>query len=254
MQSQKDKTQMQPIAILKSDFGQRFVAPRQGALVPHSRAELHLVKGLRGRGMLDGLEGFSHVWLISLLHESANTRQRGKVHPPRLQGKKVGILASRTPHRPNPIGLTLAKVESVDGDRLIVSGIDLIDGTPIFDLKPYLAQADRPDQYSCGWADNTDFPDLKCTISPEAEEAIQFLCKKGRIEDPQRFREVLKESLRLDPRPPAYKSKPDFRFATLICDFNVVFCHVENNGFVVVAIEDPRKPKAGLSRKLPKPE
>jgi tRNA-Thr(GGU) m(6)t(6)A37 methyltransferase TsaA len=236
MSCQKDKVSLSPIAYLKSDFQQRFVAPRQGALVPHSRAELELVPGLKGRGMLDALEGFSHVWLISHLHESANTRQRGKVHPPRLQGKKVGILASRTPHRPNPLGLTLAKIEEVQGDKLVVSGIDLIEGTPILDIKPYLAQADRPEDFRCGWADQARLPELACTFSEEAEVTINQFHKKGRIPDPERFRALLRESLRLDPRPPAYKSKPDFQFASLICDFNVVF-RLDGDTFIVLAVE-----------------
>jgi tRNA-Thr(GGU) m(6)t(6)A37 methyltransferase TsaA len=249
MSCQKDKNadgkvSMRPIAYLRSDFRQRFVAPRQGALVPHSRAELELAQELRGRGLLDGLEGFSHVWLISHLHESVNTRQRGKVHPPRLQGKKIGILASRTPHRPNPIGLTLAKIESVHGDRLVVSGIDLIEGTPILDLKPYLAQADRPENFSSGWTDLVRSLELTCTFSEEAEATIQTLHQNGRLPDPQRFRALLSESLRLDPRPPAYKNRPDFRFASLIGDFNVVF-RLCGQGFLVVAIEPPHTRPAG---------
>lgn len=236
MSCQKNKIPICPIAFLKSDFQQRFVTPRQGALVPHSRAELELVPAFKGRGMLDGLEGFSHVWLISHLHESANTRHRGKVHPPRLQGKKVGILASRTPHRPNPLGLTLAKIEAVRADRLILSGIDLIDGTPILDIKPYLAQADRPENFHCGWADQAPLPELDCTFSEEAEAAIANFHSKGRLSDPQRFRALLRESLRLDPRPPAYKNKPDFRFASTICEFNVIF-RLKGDGFVVVDVE-----------------
>ncbi len=252
MQSQKDKGMMAPIAYLKSDFQQRFVAPRQGALVPNSRAEFELVAGLRGRGMLDGLDGFSHVWLVSFLHESKHSRQRGKVHPPRLQGKKVGVLASRTPHRPNPIGLTLARIEKVYGDKMIVSGVDLIDGTPILDIKPYLAQADRPEEFHCGWADHAQLPNLECRINEEAEKTLLKLQQGGYILDIDRFRALLYESLRLDPRPPAYKNRPGFRFASLICGFNVIFMF-EGGGFVVVAIEPPHMRPTGQKHKVVKP-
>ena len=116
-----------PIAWIRADFQQKFGTPRQGSLAKHSRARVELEPKWKGRGILCGLEGFSHVWLITYLHLSLNTRQRSKVHPPRLKGEKVGIIASRSPHRPNNIGLTLARVMKCEKDELHIAEIDLVD-------------------------------------------------------------------------------------------------------------------------------
>src|SRR5262245_29924204 len=115
---------LKPMAFLRADFRQKFGTPRQGSLAKNVRAHIELAKEWRGRGILSGLEGFSHVWLVSYLHLSDNKRTRGKVHPPRLKGAKVGILGSRSPHRPNNIGLTLARIEKCEGDILELSEID----------------------------------------------------------------------------------------------------------------------------------
>src|SRR3712207_1119273 len=109
---------LKAIGHLRADFKQKFGTPRQGSLAKHSRAHVELVPEWRGRGILSGLEGFSHVWIISYLHLSVSKRQRGKVHPPRLKGAKVGVIGSRSPHRPNNIGLTLARILSCTGDEL----------------------------------------------------------------------------------------------------------------------------------------
>lgn len=96
---------------------------------------------------LDGLEEFSHIWLIFVFHKSVHSKFKTKVKPPRLNGQKKGIFATRCPHRYNPIGLSLAKIEKIENRRILVSGIDLIDGTPIIDIKPYHL-ADSLSQYS----------------------------------------------------------------------------------------------------------
>lgn len=86
---------------------------------------------------LDGLEEFSHIWLIFVFHKSTHSKLKSKVKPPRLNGEKKGIFATRTPHRYNPVGLSLCKIVKIDGKKILVSGIDLIDETPILDIKPY---------------------------------------------------------------------------------------------------------------------
>src|SRR5262249_16291394 len=142
MRSQKDTFAFSPIGYVRSVFDHKFGTPRQGGLAPHSRASLLLEPVWPHKGLFDELEGFSHAWLISVFHQSKNTNVPSKIHPPRLEGKTVGVLASRSPHRPNNIGLTLARIERVEGDTLHFSGVDLVDGTPILDIKPYLAEAD----------------------------------------------------------------------------------------------------------------
>ena len=213
-----DQIILKPVGHLRADFGQKFGTPRQGALATHSRATLELAPKWRGRGILEGLGGFSHVWLVTHLHLSANVRVRGKVHPPRLRGGKVGVLASRSPHRPNNIGLTLARVAGVDGDALTLAEIDLVDGTPVLDVKPYVAQADRPAEYADGWAGAT--PAL-ATCGTEFTPAAAAELEREAT-DPARIRNLIVEMLALDPRPPAYLGREDARFAVWVAGLNVV--------------------------------
>jgi len=223
--------ELKTLGWLRADFKQKFGTPRQGALATHSRAHLELANEWRGRGILSGLEGFSHVWLISHLHLSVTKRTRGKVHPPRLKGQKIGVLASRSPHRPNNIGLTLARVLSCSGDELVLSEVDLVDGTPILDVKPYLASADRPEQYTNGWTEGLKVSSRSCEFTEEADQRLRQL-----TEDPERIRGLIREMLILDPRPPAYMGRSDARFAVWVAGLNVVFRFHEER-FTVTDVE-----------------
>eukprot|EP00850_Spirogloea_muscicola_P006990 SM000034S12744 [mRNA] locus=s34:505123:506958:+ [translate_table: standard] len=159
---------MAPIGHLRSCFTTRNGTPRQPLLVPLARAELRLAPGGVPPAALDGLGGYSHCWLLYVFHantdlpriweQPAHRGVRAKqwlapehvvitgvgkqVQVPRLNGEKLGVFATRSPHRPVPIGLSLAKIEGVEGDRLLLSGIDVVDGTPILDVKPYLPYSD----------------------------------------------------------------------------------------------------------------
>ena len=232
-----DPISLTPIGLLRADFRQKFGTPRQGSLATHSRAHVELEARWRGRGILSGLEGFSHVWLITFLHLSDNTRVRGKVHPPRLNGAKVGILASRSPHRPNNIGLTLARVIRVEGDALTLAEVDLVDGTPILDVKPYLAQADRPAASKDGWT-ATLAPRQACptVFTPAAEAELASLSR-----EPERTRALIVEMLALDPRPPAYLNRARADFAIWVGDLNVVLEFVAGT-FTVVRVETNQSP------------
>lgn len=216
MRSQKVSFSLTPIAFIRSVFDHKFGTPRQGALVPHSKARLQLEPLWRDKGMFDALEGFSHVWLITLFHQNRNVNFPSKIHPPRLLGRTVGVLASRSPHRPNPIGLTLAKIERIEGDVLWMSGVDLVDGTPVLDIKPYLAEADRPAEFSSGWTDDAVETDVPCALSDDAEADLAQLCANGKISDRQAFVNLAKEVLRLDPRPLSYRARPDETFAVVL--------------------------------------
>lgn len=254
MQSQKDNLILAPIARLHGDFQQRFGTPRQGALAPHSQAEITLLPKWRGKGMLDGLEGFSHVWILSLLHAGSSRHTPGKIRPPRLQGIKVGVLASRSPHRPNPIGLTLARVRAVRGDTLWVSDVDLIDGTPILDLKPYVAQADRPPHVHSGWTESLPKERFQCRFEPAAEEDLQRLAVLGQIDERERLRNLILEVLAQDPRPLPYRHRQEKTFAMAIGGMNVIF-KFQTPTFSVQRIEPglgPAKRKPG-ARSTPGP-
>lgn len=221
---------------LRADFKQKFGTPRQGSLAKNSRARVELAPEWKGRGILSGLEGFSHVWLVSFLHLSVSKRQAGKIHPPRLKGKKVGVLASRSPHRPNNIGLTLARIDRVDGDELWLSEVDLVEGTPILDIKPYLAMADRPDEYSGGWTDTVAITTRVCEFSDKADADLVELARTKKIDSSSRVRALIEEMLRLDPRPPAYLGRQDAKFAVWVAGLNVVFRFHEEK-FTVTGVE-----------------
>jgi tRNA-Thr(GGU) m(6)t(6)A37 methyltransferase TsaA len=227
---------LKAIGWLRADFKQKFGTPRQGSLAKHSRATVELAPEWRGRGILTGLEGFSHVWVISFLHLSVSKRQRGKIHPPRLRGRKIGVIGSRSPHRPNNIGLTLARIVSCEGDRLELAEIDLVDGTPVLDLKPYLAAADRPETYESGWTAQAAALHRECEFTAEAERDLVELSRSRRLKEPERVRALIVEMLTHDPRPPAYLGRADAKFAVWVAGLNVVFRFHEEK-FTVTAVE-----------------
>eukprot|EP00992_Anisonema_acinus_P005311 TRINITY_DN17883_c0_g1_i2.p1 TRINITY_DN17883_c0_g1~~TRINITY_DN17883_c0_g1_i2.p1 ORF type:complete len:308 (+),score=41.40 TRINITY_DN17883_c0_g1_i2:34-957(+) len=144
-------TQLRPIGFLESVFKQRNGTPRQGELVPLGRAKLKLLPYCNAPASLEGLDSFSHCWIIFVFHENTNLhkedRVKAKIMPPRLCGAKVGLFATRTPHRPCPVGLSVARVEGVAADgTLCFSGVDLLDGTPVLDVKPYVGY-DRLEEF-----------------------------------------------------------------------------------------------------------
>ena len=156
------------IGTLKSCFREKFGTPRQPHLVPGATATLTIARQFQPEQSLVGLTGFSHVWLISYFHLNTNTRFSAKVHPPRLKGETIGLFASRSPHRPSPLGLSLARLVKVDGDTLHLSAIDLVDGTPILDVKPYVPDSDQAVDASAGWTADAPFPSLKVAFEPQA--------------------------------------------------------------------------------------
>ncbi|KAL9644503.1 hypothetical protein ABK040_009367 [Willaertia magna] len=157
-QNEEDPLEMsitfKPIGIFHSCYQFKNATPRQGALVPIGRGRLKINSSQfpsnAQHHSLIGIEEFSHLWLIYYFHDNNNKERlesnhlRPQVKPPRLNGKKVGLFSVRSPHRPNPIGLTLAKIEQVDLNKgeLLLSGVDLIDGTPVLDIKPYISRYD----------------------------------------------------------------------------------------------------------------
>lgn len=141
---------VKPIAHVKSCFSQRNGTPRQPLLVPLARAEIQLLKHVPSSA-LEGLEGYSHAWILYAFHENTDysmTPQarmngiKGKIRVPRLNGASMGVLATRTPHRPNPIGLSVAQIIEVRGNTLIIGGADIVDGSPVLDIKPYVPFCD----------------------------------------------------------------------------------------------------------------
>lgn len=216
----------EPIGYIETPFKERFGTPRQPSLVPSSWGVLKLNKRLNLYGSLEGLDGFSHAWLIFVFHENVNKAVRAKIHPPRMEGEKIGLFATRTPHRPNPIGLSAVKIEKVEDGAIYFSGVDLVDGTPILDLKPYLPSSDCLPSALSGWTGSKAERQIRVVFTEKAESDLVRLVGPERV---SRFRSAISELLELDPRPVFYRGTPEnpnpytdlygFRFD----DLNIVY-------------------------------
>lgn len=140
------------IAVTRSCFSTRNGTPRQPLVVPLARACLVFDQTRVPPASLEGLESYSHCWIIYVFHlntdldklwkHPSRSKFKAKVRVPRLKGERMGVFATRSPHRPCPIGLTVAKIDAVDGNKVFISGVDLVDGTPVLDIKPYLPYCD----------------------------------------------------------------------------------------------------------------
>lgn len=211
---------MKPVAIVESCYKDKFGTPRQPGLAPSSQAWIQFTPEVQPELSLQGLEGFSHLWVIFLFHLNKSARFHAKVHPPRLNGKTMGLFATRSPHRPNPIGLSLVKIEKIEGSRILVSGVDLVDGTPVLDVKPYLPGVEALENASSGWLDEIENaqPELDASSAPveeggssvqvtfscAAEETLEALSLRMKFDFDQR-RKLIIETIGLDPRPVIYK-------------------------------------------------
>ncbi|MBY0554559.1 tRNA (N6-threonylcarbamoyladenosine(37)-N6)-methyltransferase TrmO [bacterium] len=191
-----------PIGILKSCYPDKFGVPRQSGLVKKAYSELQISSEFQPEFSLEGLSGYSHVWLQFVFHLNSSTRFHAKVHPPRLDGESIGLFATRSPHRPNPIGLSLVELVEVKKDTLIFAGADLVDGTPILDVKPYLPHIESKPDARGGWALEVQKDEIQVEFSDSAMEILQNWIKKtGKSE----LKEVITDVLKQDPRPVIYK-------------------------------------------------
>lgn len=194
--------EFQPIGHLESCFKDRFGTPRQPNLVENAWSRLKLRGDLQPQEALDGLEKFSHVWLIFLFHKNENKKYHAKVHPPRAGGKTIGVFATRSPHRPNPIGLSLVKVAKIEKDTIYFEGADLVDGTPILDIKPYLPQVEAIASAQVGWVSEAYQSDWKIAFTPQATQKLEAL-QKNHPDKP--IKKIIEQTLSLDPRPLVYR-------------------------------------------------
>lgn len=208
------------IARIKSDFSKKFGIPRQSGLVEGLRSTIVFEQEFRNADALRGLEGFSHLWIMWIFSENVRNTWSPTVRPPRLGGnKRLGVFATRSSFRPNPVALSCVKIEEIclngeNGPEIIVSGADLMDGTPIVDIKPYLPYTDaRPDALG-GFAEEVRGNKLKVDAPPE-------ILNKLTKEKQQALLEILEQ----DPRP-AYQEDPEriygFNFAGKEIKFKVI--------------------------------
>jgi tRNA-Thr(GGU) m(6)t(6)A37 methyltransferase TsaA len=168
---------VEPIGVVHAPFRDKKSAPRQPRAAAETRAVIELHAGRGYEDALCDMERWTHLWVLSWLHDAGGWRP--KVLPPRSSTKR-GVFATRSPHRPNPIGLSVARLERVDGLRLEVREIDLLDGTPVLDLKPYVAWSDAIVAAGGGWLRPDDpRPTWEVEWSPRAREQIEWLKREG---------------------------------------------------------------------------
>ncbi len=218
-----------PIAHIRSPYKEKFGIPRQSGLVPEAVAEIVFEPKYRNPDALKGLAEFSHIWLIWGFSEVADGVFRASVKPPKLGGEKRGVFATRSPYRPNGLGLSSVrllemKTDAKDGTVLVVSGADLLDGTPIYDIKPYVPYSDMHPEAGGGFSDvhrgdrvGVHFPEeLLLKIKPEHRTALQKI-------------------LELDPRG-SYEKKPEAVYGLHFAEYEVHF--KEKDGILcVTAVE-----------------
>lgn len=185
-----------PIAYIRSPFPTKFGIPRQPGLVPDLKAEIIFEPEYRIPEAFRGLEGYSHIWLIWEFHEAIRDKWSPTVRPPRLGGNKhIGVFATRSPFRPNPIGISVVEIDKIeldtpDGPIIHVKGADLVDNTPIYDIKPYLPHIDSIPYAKAGFSEKAALHNLKVIIPNEILDRI-----------PSNQTETLKAILSQDPRP-----------------------------------------------------
>lgn len=221
---------IEPIAVIHTDFEEKFGIPRQSGRAPSAVGRIVFEPKYRVPEALREIEGFSHLWLIFDFSLAHREEWSPTVRPPRLGGnRRIGVFASRSPFRPNPLGLSCVKLERLEqtdheGTVIIVSGCDLLDGTPIFDIKPYLPAADCKDGAVGGYADEFTGYRLEVVFP---EELLRII--------PEDKRDVLVECLADDPRP-SYQNDPQRIYSMRFAGADVHF-KVDGNVLTVIGAD-----------------
>jgi tRNA-Thr(GGU) m(6)t(6)A37 methyltransferase TsaA len=215
--------EIEPIGFLRTCFGEKFAVPRQPGLCPSAWGSLEFSPEYRSAEAVRGLDGFSHVWLVFGFHKTSGEGWHPTVRPPRLGGnERVGVFASRSTYRPNGLGLSLVKLDriSMAGEEgleppvLHFSGVDLVDHTPVYDVKPYLPYAESVVDARVGYAAEP-IVRLEVRVDESARGDFDAL--------DERSRNVISEALSLDPRPAASPREDGKSHGAALCGRNVVF-------------------------------
>ena len=224
-----DNTSLKIIATIKTDFPTKFGIPRQSGLIPELKARIVFEPEYRNAEALRGLEGYSHLWIIWKFSEAVTDEWSPTVRPPRLGGnKRMGVFATRSPYRPNPIGLSSVKIERIisgtpEGTVISVSGADILDGTPIYDIKPYIAYTDSHPEATGGFSTDVFENSLKVEIPHEFSQKLT----------PDTLTALIKV-LENDPRP-SYQNDSERIYSFEFANYNIKFT-VKGNLLKVTSI------------------
>jgi tRNA-Thr(GGU) m(6)t(6)A37 methyltransferase TsaA len=221
-----------PIGVIHSCYKEKFGIPRQPGLVTEARATLELLPPYNREEAVRGLEGFSHLWVVFVFHASLGEQWKPTVRPPRLGGnRRLGVFATRSPVRPNPIGLSVVALEKIvcEGGRveLHLKGIDLLDGTPVLDIKPYVPYVDSIPGAAAGFAEAPPAPSFRVRFSPQAREVCETV---------PGLEALIGQILSQDPRPAYYgKGGGKHAFGMRLLDYDVRW-EVDGETVVVTGI------------------
>lgn len=215
---------LQPVAILRSPFAEKFGVPRQGNLAPNVISTLVPQPGFENPDFRRGIEQFSHLWLIWGFHKNESQGYRPTVRPPRLGGNtRLGVFATRSPFRPNGLGLSVVRLLSVEADgSMRISGADMVNGTPVYDIKPYIPYADAIPDASAG------FTEIPRTLLQVVQD-----CPLPQEATPE-WRQAMQETLAQDPRP-AYQEDPLRLYHLILSPFELTF-RVEDGVAHVISV------------------
>lgn len=212
---------LHPIGHMRTAWSTKVEAPRQPAAAPHAPGIIELLPGQNLEHAIEDLAGWERIWVI--FHFDRNQGWRPKVLPPRSTSGRKGVLATRSPHRPNPLGLSVLRLTRVDGLKLHVRDVDLLDGTPILDIKPYVAYSDAFPEAGQGWlAERDPRPDWQVAFAPAAEAQLAWLAT--RLAWP--LRERIEATLKLGPQPHPYrriKRARDGSLTLAVQDWRIAF-------------------------------
>ena len=206
-----------PVGIVHSCFKEKFAIPRQPHLAPAARGHIELLPPFDSGEAVQGLEQVSHIWVIFLFHRALEDKPRLKVRPPRLGGNQsVGVFSTRATHRPNGIGQSVVRLDKVEAGRLHISGLDLLDGTPVLDIKPYVPYADG---VNCATNRMADAPPALIPVTWLGAALDQAQVHGLRLGEP--LVQLIEQCLAQDPRPAYQQPSPERQYGARFWDLDV---------------------------------
>lgn len=230
--------EFQPIGYIDACFKEKFGIPRQSGLIPEARGILEVIPPFNRPEAFRELADYSHIWLTFVFHANLRTHWKPTVRPPRLGGnQRVGVFASRSPFRPNPIGLSVVRLDRLELQParvcLHLSGIDLLDRTPVLDIKPYLPYADAIPDARSGYAPTAPGESYEIGFAPPAERTLAALP----IQQAKQLRRLIRQILSLDPRPGYRRGEAEKRrYGMRLYDFDLHW-EIDGERIVLLSLE-----------------
>lgn len=231
-------TSLEVIGYVRCDYKEKFGIPRQSGLTGCATAFIEMLPPYNQAEAFRGLDEFSHLWLLWDFSKAHNNGFTATVKPPKLGGnQRMGVFATRSPFRPNNIGLSSVRLLDIIYNEetgcvhgLVVSGADILDGTPVYDIKPYLPYTDSHPEATGGWTDSLDIPELSVCFSDDIAAKLETIFSSAQIE-------ALKEILAQDPRP-GYQDEPGRRYGMLYGGYDIRF-NISGDTLTICEVAEP---------------